>query len=211
MFKGLLNPYRLTWLAIVALFVLALWWLLFIRPQNPIFTQISPKEVQRPDVDVFTPPAESIDEKTGPMSLDVSKANMTISSTNGELVMSVWADKANKKANVTTIKQGALEFKLKDRDTLLLKVTDAVLTLSPQTADLDTASASGNLVGELVNNGHRFSAEKLSWNRATNTLVARRVLYVGPNVQVEGQEMHINLVTNQVTFEGLVKAGIDQG
>ena len=216
-FKGLLNPYRLFWLILVALFGCFMWWWLFLKPQNPVFTNITPEEVQRDDLDNLSPPAQSIDERAGPMSLDVSKANMTISSTNGELEMRVWADKATKDADVTTIKHGALEFILKDRGTLLLEVSDTVLRMDNKEGKVADITASGNLIGQLlprdrnVQGSQYFSAEELSWDRATTVIVAKRVRYIGPGVQVDGQQMSIDLDTSEVKFEGPVKAGIDAG
>jgi hypothetical protein len=201
--KSIFNTYRLFWLAVLLLLGGGTWWLLFISPQADIFTQVVPEEVKSVALDDSNPPAESVGKDEGPIKVEISKATLTVASTDGELKMRVWADKAVKNAGVYKLQEGALEFALQNRETLLLRVSDAGFRV-----EANTARVEGTIIGQIKQSNQFFSAEKLSWNLSSHSVRAERVRYVGPNIEVSGAAMTIDLATGVVEFDGPVQAGI---
>ncbi len=201
--RNLINPYRLAWLAVVLLFALAIYWVLFLRPRDPASTRVRPEEVQSPVVDQGNPPEQQASKRPEPFRVDVSGASLALTSKDGTLSMRVWADEAFKHGTDYNIKEGALMFVLDNRDTMLVRVTDASMSTVS-----NVATVSGTLVGQLVVGGQYFSARELKWNQETATVQVSEVRYVGPGVEVSGRKMYIDLATGEVRFEGPVEAGI---
>jgi hypothetical protein len=201
--RNWINPYRLAWLAAVLLFACAVYWLLFLRPRDPASMRVRPEEVQSPVVDQGNPPQQQASKRPEPFSVDVSGASLTLSSKDGTLQMRVWADEAFKHGTDYSIKEGALQFVLDNRDTMLVRVSDAKMSTVS-----NIATVSGAIVGQLVDSGQYFSARKLTWDQGGATVIVSEVRYVGPSVEVTGRTMVIDLTSGEVSFEGPVEAGI---
>jgi hypothetical protein len=201
--RQLFNAYRLFWLAAVLLFAAAIWWLLMRVTATPPFTAVSPEDVQSTEVAEQNPPEPSIEKLAGPLSIDVEQAELSLSSADGQLKMRVWADSARKKGDLYELNEGALQFSLKDRSTLLLRVSDAQYRY-----EAGVAYVSGTLVGSIIGTEQYFSAEKLSWDQVQSTVTAETVRYAGPHVEVTGTKMIIDLVTGKIRFDGQVQAAI---
>ena len=184
-------------------FGLAVWWVVAVWLHGPRFTEVKPEEVQSTAVPAPNPPKQSIGESAGPLKMDVNQAELSLSSGDGALKMRLWAAKANKLGDYFKIDEGTLQFTMKDRNTLLLKVSDAEYR-----RERGVATVSGTLIGSIVGTGQYFSADKLSWDQAGHTVSTETVRYVGPHVDVTGQKMRIDMDTGIVTFEGPVEAAI---
>lgn len=201
--RSWINSYRLAWLAIVLLFALSIYWVLFLRPRDAASTRVSPEDVQSPVVDQGNPPEQEASKRPEPFRVDVSGASLSLTSKDGTVQMRVWADEAFKHGTDYNIKEGALQFVLDNRDTLLVRVTDASMSTVS-----NIATVSGSLIGQLVDGGQYFSARRLRWNQNEETVQVSEVRYVGPSVEVSGQTMIIDLATGEVQFQGPVEAGI---
>jgi hypothetical protein len=199
----LLSGYWLFWAAVLVAFGLAVWWVVAVWLHSPRFTEVKPEEVQSTAVPTPNPEPQNIGEAAGPLKIDVNKAELSLSSGDGELKMRLWAAKASKIEDYFTIDEGTLQFTMKDHNTLLLRVTDAEYR-----RNRGVATVSGTLVGSIEGTGQYFSAEKLSWDQAGHTVTTETVRYVGPHVDVTGKQMRINMDTGVVTFEGPVEAAI---
>lgn len=198
-----INAYRVFWLAVVLLFGISVYWVLFIRPRDPASTRVKPEEVQSPVVDQANPPEQSVSKRPDPVNVDVNGASLTLSSSDGTLQMRVWADAAAKQGTDFEIKQGALQFVMSNKDTLLMRVNDASMSTVS-----NVVQVSGSIIGRLVNGGQYFSAKKLRWDQNQQRVEVSEVRYIGPGVEVTGKSMSIDLATGEVTFQGPVEAGI---
>ena len=187
----------------VFLFAASVYWVLFLRPRDPDSTRVSPQEVQSPVIDQANPPEQQVSKRPDPVNVDVNGASLTLSSSDGSLQMRVWADTAAKQGTNFDIKQGAMQFVMENRDTLLLRVNDASMSTVS-----NVVKVSGSIVGRLVSGGQFFSANKLRWDQDLKRVEVSEVHYVGPGVEVTGKLMLIDLATSEVTFQGPVKAGI---
>lgn len=198
-----INSYRLFWLVVVLLFGISIYWGLFIRPRDPASTRVRKEEVQLPVIDQANPPEQSVSKRPNPVNVDVNGASLTLSSSDGKLQMRVWADKAAKQGTEYEIKQGALQFVMENRDTLLVRVNDASMSTVS-----NMVTVSGSIIGRLVSGGQYFAAQKLKWDRDQKRVRVSEVRYIGPGVEVSGKSMSIDLATGEVNFQGPVEAGI---
>jgi hypothetical protein len=199
----LFNGYRLAWLAVLVAFGLLLWLILARWTAWPLFTEVDPSEVRSSEAEEETQQQPSIEKLAGPLTIEVEQAELSLSSTDGELKMRVWADQARKEGDRYQLDEGALQFSLKDRNTLLLRVTDAEYRL-----EAGVAHVSGTLIGSIVGTEQYFSAERLSWNQVEGTVNAEIVRYIGPHCEVTGAAMQIDLASGQIKFNGPVQAAI---
>lgn len=198
-----INAYRVFWLAAVLLFAISVYWVLFVRPRDPASTRVKPEEVQSPVIDQANPPEQSVSKRPDPVNVDVNGASLTLSSSDGTLQMRVWADAAAKQGTNFEIKQGALQFLMANKDTLLMRLNDASMSTVSNVVQVN-----GSIIGRLVNGGQYFSANKLRWDQSQKRVEVSEVRYIGPGVEVTGKSMSINLATGEVTFQGPVEAGI---
>jgi hypothetical protein len=199
----LFSVYWLSWAAVLLSFGLAVWWVLAVWLHGPRFTEVKPEEVRSTAVPAPNPESQSIGDTSGPLKMNVKQAELSLSSGDGALKMRLWAAEAGKQGDYYNIDEGTLEFTMKDRNTLLLRVTDAEYR-----RERGVATVSGTLVGSIEGTGQYFSAERLSWDQAGHTVTTETVRYVGPHVDVTGQQMRIDMNTGTVTFEGPVEAAI---
>jgi len=199
----LLSVYWLFWAAVLLSFGLAVWWVVAVWLHGPKYTQVKPEEVQSNVLPAPDRSPQNIGETASPLKINVNQAELSLSSGDGQLKMRLWAAKANKIEDYLTIDEGVLQFTMKDHNTLLLRVTDAEYRLNRS-----LATVTGTLIGSIEGTGQYFSADQLSWDQAEHTITTKTVRYVGPHVDVTGQQMSINMDTGVVTFEGPVEAAI---
>ena len=99
--------------------------------------------------------------------------------------------------------EGVLLFSLPDHDSLLLKLSDSRFSTETGVVEI-----SGTIIGEVLGTGQFFEAEQLHWRLDEKQITANKVVYRGPNIDVSGEKMTLNLATGEVTFAGLVEAGV---
>lgn len=219
--KALITRYRIGWLLLVALFVIAVVWLVVVSSPAPV----APGDV-RSAVQVENPPAQTVQE--GTRMLQRLKANMTelqltVSAGEGQLRLRIWAAAARKDGSRYAIEDGLLQFEMENRDTLLLRVEDAVLQYDQRAellaAALDslwwlrTPSAgalrvNGSLTGLIVGTDQYFEATGLLWDQLSSQIRTSTVTYRAGGIEVDGERMCLDLVTGEITFEGPVEARV---
>jgi len=197
------GAYGLLWLLALLGFGLLTWWSVRAVHLGPALPPVLPGQVRTTAFSDSPVPEQTIKQRTQPLRLSVSGADFTLSSSDGTLKMRVWADKAAKSGGAYDLSEGALEFVLQNHDTLLLRVTDGTFRV-----ESGVAQVSGTLIGHLVSGGQYFSAERLTWDQRSHAVQAERVRYTGPNIDVRGDQMSINLETGKAEFTGPVEAGI---
>lgn len=198
-----LNRYRIFWLATIAAFAVLIYWLLFIKPAGPEFTQVNPEEVRNTAISDMPEKEPTIGERVDPLQLNAEGAELTISSSDGSLIMRLWAKSAVKEKQVFTMDEGALQFVMSSGTTLLVHVGSCEFRRKE-----DLITVRGDITGSISGTGQYFSGKRLSWDRNENIVSADEVTFVGQNIEVHGQKMHINMETGEVTFEGPVEAGV---
>lgn len=149
------------------------------------------------------PPEQQAQPRPGPVTVDVNGASLTLSSSDGSLQMRVWADQAVKNGQTYTVSEGALQFVLENRDTLLVRVTDAKLQ-----SDKNVARVDGALLGHLLASGQYFSAKHLIWSLNEKYVTVEDMTYIGPSIEVHGRQMRIDLASGTIDFQGSVEAGV---
>ncbi|MCH7472336.1 hypothetical protein IIA79_05225 [bacterium] len=195
--------YRYAWAVLVVLFGLSVWWVLFKMETGPVFSDVDPSEVKKSTRSSESQEAQAIAERVEPLNMELSKAEFSLSSADGFLIMRVWADKAVKEGGHYTIDQGVMQFALEDRNRLLLKVADATYRV-----ESGVARVTGTLEGYIETGGQYFEAKEVTWDQGTKLVSATTVRYVGPHIEVTGERMSIDLATGIVTFDGPVEASI---
>lgn len=148
-------------------------------------------------------PAPSVDDQAAAIELGLQDAELSITSGDGSISMTLWADAGSKVGGNYRIKTGALQFAQKGKDTILIRVTDASFV-----RERGTAKVRGTLTGYIYGSDQYFTAQELYWDKDKSVVTAHAVRYVGPSVDVSGSEMSIDLITKAVRFEGPVEAGI---
>jgi len=198
-----ITVYRLTWLALVAVFCFAVWLLLYVMPASPKFSEVRLAQMKLIGQDPSLTPEQSIEEQAGPLQLEATGWELSLSNHEGDLLMRIWARKAVKEGDRFSIDEGALQFVTEGRNVLLMRVTDATYQ-----REKDVARVSGTLVGEVTGTYQYFSATELAWDQGTNVVTTSSVRYVGPRIEVRGEEMSVDLRTGNVSFAGPVEAGV---
>jgi len=202
--RRFLSGYRVFWLAFLALLAGSLYYGLFIRESADILPPIDIAQVQMEEPGGQTSkPGENLDEQAQDLRVDLEEAEITLSSGDGKLKMRIWADKGERDGQNYSITEGALQFALESRDTLILKVSDATYRRSESLALVE-----GELTGYIVGSQQYFSASSIIWDPRGKSVSATRVTYSSPHLEVTGDEMSMNLETGEVRFAGPVEAGI---
>jgi hypothetical protein len=203
--RAAVGAYGLLWLLALLGFGLLTWWSVRAVHLGPALPPVLPEQVRTTAFSDSPVPEQTIKQRAEPLKLSVSGADFTLSSSDGTLKMRVWADKAAKSGGTYDLTEGALEFVLKNHDTLLLRVTDGTFRV-----ESGVAQVSGTLIGHLVSGGQYFSAERVRWDLSSSVVQAERVRYTGPNIEVRGEQMNLDLTTGtgKVEFTGPVEAGI---
>ncbi|MCC7479357.1 hypothetical protein IT575_13005 [bacterium] len=152
-------------------------------------------------------PPKSIDEQAAALQLGLQDAQLSITSADGSVSMTLWADEGEKDAGSYRIKTGALLFSTRkageEEETVLIRVTDASFV-----REAGTAKVRGTLTGRIYESDQYFTAQEIYWDKDSSTVTAHAVRYIGPSVEVSGSKMRINLQDKSVVFEGPVEAGI---
>jgi hypothetical protein len=201
-----LNRYRLFWLALLAVFCLFVYWLLFIRPAGPLYTEVDPDDVKTVALDDQQEDEPTLDERAKPLQLNAEEAEFSISSNTGDLIMRLWAESAEKAGPVINVKEGVLQFEMTGGNSLLLRVATCMIRIEED----DLMTVSGDILGNIVGTEQYFSGSHLTWDRGANIVEVEEVYYVGEKIEVRGEQMNINMDPEnvEVTFEGLVEAGV---
>lgn len=198
-----LNRYRIFWLTMVAAFAVLVYWLLFVKPAGPEYTEVNPEEVRNTAISDSPEKEPTIGQRVDPLQLNAEGAELSISSSDGSLIMRLWAKSAVKKKQVFSLDDGALEFMMNSGTTLLVHVSSCEFRRKE-----DLITVQGNITGSISGTGQYFSGKRLSWDRNQKFVTADEVTFVGQKIEVHGQKMHINMETSEVTFEGPVEAGV---
>lgn len=200
------NRYRLFWLALLAVFSLFVYWLLFVRPASPLFTEVDPGDVKTVALEDQQDDEPTLGERAGPLQLNAEEAEFSISSNDGALIMRLWAESAEKAGPEINVKEGVLQFQMSGGNSLVLRVATCMIRIEED----DLMTVSGDITGNISGTGQYFSGSHLKWDRGANIVEVEEVYYVGPHIEVRGQQMNINMDPEniEVTFDGLVEAGV---
>lgn len=188
---------------ILVLFCGFVWWMLFVTPANKIFTEVEVSQIKSQAIPDKPIKIETIQERIGKVDFDVDGVDFSLSSMDGELILQLWAKKGAKEGKTFSLAEGVILFSFPERDSLLLKLSDS--KFSTQT---DTVEISGTITGEVLGTGQFFEAQELHWRLDEKQITASKVIYRGPNIDVSGEQMTLNLATGEISFEGLVEAGV---
>lgn len=197
--------YGLAWTAAVLLLGFGVYWLNTLRPtgEKPVALENIKLDSSKGGPTQAQSPVESIDEQAAALELGLKEAELSITSDDGSVTMTLWADAGTKKAGNYRINTGALLFNAKNTDSVLIRVTDASFV-----REAGTAKVRGTLTGYIFGSKQYFTAQELYWDKDSSSITAHAVRYVGPSVEVSGSKMRINLLDKSVSFEGPVEAGI---
>lgn len=201
-----INRYRLFWLAMLAAFSLFVYWLLFVKPASPLYTEVDPDEVRTAAIDDQPEPEPTLGQRAGPLQLNAEGAELLISSSDGSLIMRLWADSAVKEGPEINVTEGVLQFEMSGGGSLLVRVSRCLIRIEGD----DLMTVSGDITGNIRGTGQYFSGSHLSWDRSGNAIEVDEVYYVGPNIEVRGAQMRVELDPEnlQVSFDGPVEAGV---
>jgi len=196
---GAITRYRIIWLAVVAAGVVVTLLIVFGRPFTPVALE-DVKSAVRED----NPTSQSYsEEKFGQLVANMHELEMSLSSGSGDLRLRVWAEEAVKDKRSYAINNGALQFAMENRNTLLVRVEDARFAEEDQ-----AVKVSGSLTGYITGSNQYFEAKQLSWDMSTNEVRTEKVTYIAPNIQVSGECMCLDMDTGNVRFEGTVEASV---
>jgi hypothetical protein len=228
--QALITRYRVRWLLLVALFVIVVAWLVVISRPAPV----APGDV-RSAVHSENPPAQRLEgeeEMLERLKANMTELELTVSASEGQLRLRVWAAAARKDETRYEIDDGLLQFEMENRDTLLLRVEDALLTLDPRLtrmfSTLDSLwwmstpvagllrverSLTGIIIerrspGQEAGTNSYFEATGLLWDGIHGMINAGSVTYSAGDIEVNGQSMLLNLRTGEINFEGAVEASL---
>jgi len=196
--SGLVTGYRVMWLSFVVLFIgITLWLGYSFSPPR-----VDPENIKSA-VKKQNPPPQTIQQRAGPLSAEMEGLDLVLSSSEGDLRMRLWAEKAHKEGNRFTISDGVLQFVTENQNTLLLEVDDGIYT-----QDDGVARIAGSIKGILSGSEQFFEATNVEWNQSENELRAGSVTFRSPMFEITGDEMLFDLLTGEVEFTGPVTAGV---
>ena len=196
--SGYITYYRARWLVFVALFVLGALWLV-LGYQAP---RVSPDDIKSA-VKQENPPPQTIQQRAGPLSLDLGGMDLSLSSSDGSLKMRLWAADAHKTGDRYEISGGAMQFATDSDTTVTLEVDDAVYT-----QDDGIVRIIGAIKGVISGSEQYFEANEVEWDQSGNTLRTGLVNFRSPFFEVSGSEMSIDLLTGEIRFTGPITAGV---
>jgi len=200
-----ISRYAAVWILAIAAFGGAVWWLITSAP-GPRIT--SSQLSSNPRAQASTP-AASIDERLSATNVKIRKSEFTVNSEDGSVKLRVLAAEGSKQRDVYNIRDGALEFSL-SKDGAANKQNVVVVHINNATysSSAGVVHVRGSLVGRIAAGGHTFSADELSWDEGQKKVTTSEVRYVGPNLDVSGKRMSVDLETGTVSFDGPVEVGI---
>lgn len=195
---GRVHFYNLLWIALGCMFFGGIWWLIHHAPAA-VIDPAALTSNRTPDA-----PAATVDESLG--ATDLALKGLSFSVTGGEdgrLKMELEAKEANKLRSLYTIREGSMQFFINDKNTLILGLNNASYS-----REAGVVRVSGTLIGRIAEGGQYFKAEELSWDESQMKVSTKEVQYVGPNLEVSGRQMSIDMRTGEVAFDGPVEVGI---
>jgi hypothetical protein len=174
------------------------WWLVHNAPA-PIIEPASLSSNRAPDA-----PAATIDESLGATDLALKGLSFSVTGgDDGRMKMELEAKEANKLRSLYTIHEGSMQFFINEKNTLVIGLNNASYS-----REAGVVRVSGTLIGRIAEGGQYFKAEELSWDEAQMKVSTKEVQYVGPNLEVSGRQMSIDMRTGEVSFDGPVDVGI---
>lgn len=187
----------------LGLFSYFIYWLLFVKSDTVVEDYVDPGNVHSVSISDEKQTVEDINEKAGQVGVDVEGVEFSLSSFDGELIFRLWADKAVKQGGRFELGQGTALFSMPNKNSLLLRLNNCEYSRATDTVEL-----TGSITGQILDTGQIFTAEELDWYMGSEAVEAQRVVYIGPNIEVQGNSMSIDLKTGQLDFTGPVNAGV---
>jgi hypothetical protein len=200
----IITRYGLAWLAAALVVCATVAWALFLRPGSrgsPV--PLDEIKLEASETDSGSEKEQSIDEQAAALQLGLKDADLSITSDDGSVRMQVWFEEGEKKGAEFSIRSGAVLFAARDKPTVIIRVTDGSFR-----REAGRAQIKGTLTGYVSEGPQFFTAKELYWDRASEVITATQVRYVGPNFEVAGSEMTVDLITKQVEFDGPVELGV---
>ena len=201
--RPLVTSYRIMWVAIPAVFLAVVAYLLFVQPAGGRFAEVDRREVRLATDAPDDLGQQHPSQPPEPSQLNVEDAEVTVASADGYLKMHLWADRLAKDGPAYAVEGGLMQFETENGDTLLIEITSA-----DYRTDDDIMTITGELRGIVEREQLQFTAREVVWDQRGNKLLARQVGLAGPVVNVTGQEMELDMLTGIVRFNGQVKAGL---
>lgn len=149
------------------------------------------------------PPPQTLEDRAAPVSIDLENVEVALSSSDGSLKMQLWAKRARREAGDLLIVQGALQFAMENRNTMLVTISDGMYS-----QDDKQAKVTGELQGRIEESEQYFEANELIWDITGSAITTRDVSYHSPTIEVTGGCMCIDLKTGEIIFEETVDASI---
>jgi hypothetical protein len=200
------SRYSVFWFGILLLLVAAIGWLAYQAPQSGVLGPVPASEVKTTAVESADTAAATLKSPLEPAKAFLEEAQFSLTSDDGKTQMRITARQAAKEGDSYSLKLGTIEFLQGADKQLRLSITDA--TYDERNG---VAYVVGSMRGELPHTGHRFTAEKLRWDEATNSVAADAIHYEGDRIDVRGDQMTIQLPGGVVEFTGPVTAEVSGG
>ncbi|MCB1217514.1 hypothetical protein KDL44_08975 [bacterium] len=208
--KGIVNLYRLSWLALILLFGLLIWWFVLRSPEAiRLANEFDPDSIKRLPLDKEEQEAQQAAEQTeqtfaelAPSEISVDDADFEITGPDGRTQMKLWVRRGVREGSEFRLEEGAMRLQ-RDDSVVLLSVTDGLFA-----SEEGSVRVEGSITGELQGRDMFFESRHLVWDQNGNTVQTDTVRYIGPFVDVTAEHMNLNLVTGEVEFAGPLTAGI---
>lgn len=195
--QPLFSRYRLIWATLVFLFVGATILTVWLMTPAPV----SPDDIKT--AQSKNPPPQTLEERAAPVNIDLENVEVVLSSSDGSLKMQLWAKKARRDNGALMIIQGALQFEMENRNTMLVMISDGIYS-----QDDKEAKVNGVLRGKIEESQQYFEASELTWDISGTEIKTQDVNYYSPTIEVTGGCMCLDLKTGEIIFEKTVDAAI---
>ena len=204
--RGILNSYRIAWIVVILLFGTAIWWFALRSPEARRHAGSVSSEQVKLLRDTELEPEETKPgslEDSAPKDIQVDNADVVIVGQEGDVEMRLWVKTGTRDGSTFKLIEGTMQFLLKDKRTLLLRITDGSFA-----SEEGRVRVEGSITGNVDGTSQYFEARQLVWSEHSNQVETHSVRYIGPYVDVTGDNMIIDVETGQVFFDGPVTAGI---
>ena len=207
--RGIVNSYRLLWVALILGFGLLIWWFTMrstgarrlAEEFDPAQIKRLPTEEEQQQEPELPKPDNFAD--AAPKEIVVDDADFAITGPDGLTVMKLWVRKGTRDGSEFKLEKGTLELEMKNKSTLLLNVTDGLFA-----SEEGSVRVEGSITGQIYGTDQFFEARRLVWMQDSNSVRTETVRYIGPFVDVTGDRMDFDVATGEITFDGPVTAGI---
>ncbi len=206
---GLLNSYRVIWIMLILLFGGLIWWFALRSPEAlKVASEFDASQIKRPAPEQSAA-QEDADAKattfedTAPKEIVLDNADFSITGQSGNVEMKLWVKTGTRDGNEFKLKEGTLQFQMKNHSTLLLNVTDGLFASGENSVQVE-----GSITGQIYGTEQFFEAKRLIWQQDSNCIQTESVRYIGPFVDVTALGMQFDVESGEVKFDGPVTAGI---